>query len=49
MIIFLEYLELSIREKGYGDATINKKMKIYLNLFHTLINKIDNWEDIDQS
>ena len=42
-------LELSIREKGYGDATINKKMKIYLNLFHTLINKIDKWEDIDKA
>jgi len=41
-------LELSIREKGYGDATINKKMKIYLNLFHSLINKIDSWDKIDK-
>ena len=26
-------LELSIREIGYGDQSINKKMKDYLNLF----------------
>ena len=27
MTIFLRQIELSIREIGYGDATINKKMK----------------------
>ena len=27
-------LELSIREIGYGDQSINKKMKDYVNLFH---------------
>ena len=27
-------LELSIREIGYGDQSINKKMKVYINLFH---------------
>ena len=27
-------LELSIREIGYGDQSINKKMKDYINLFH---------------
>ena len=32
MIIFLDSLELSIREIGYGDQSINKKMKDYLNL-----------------
>ena len=26
-------LELSIREIGYGDASINKKMKVYINVF----------------
>ena len=26
-------LELSIREIGYGDQSINKKMKDYINLF----------------
>ena len=38
-------LELSIREIGYGDQTINKKMKDYLNLFHSLLDKIHFWED----
>ena len=36
-------LELSIREIGYGDASINKKMKDYINLFHSIIIKIENW------
>ena len=39
-------LELSIREIGYGDATINKKMKDYINVFYAIIDKIDNWENI---
>jgi len=38
-----KHLELSIREIGYGDASINKKMKDYVNLFHSIINKIENW------
>ena len=40
-------LELSIREIGYGDQTINKKMKDYLNLFYGMIGKIHNWEDLN--
>ena len=39
-------LELSIREMGYGDVTINKKMKTYLNIFHAILDKIDNWENL---
>jgi len=39
-------LELSIREIGYGDQSINKKMKSYLNLFYEMIDKIHNWEDL---
>ena len=39
-------LELSIREMGYGDVTINKKMKTYVNLFHAILDKIDNWENL---
>ena len=39
-------IELSIREIGYGDQSINKKMKDYLNLFYAMIDKIDNWEDL---
>ena len=40
-------IELSIREIGYGDATINKKMKEYVNLLFSIIDKIDNWETKD--
>jgi cytochrome b pre-mRNA-processing protein 3 len=39
-------VELSIREIGYGDQSINKKMKDYLNLFYGMIDKIDYWEDL---
>ena len=42
-------LELSIREIGYGDQPINKKMKIYINLFHSIIDAIHNWEDLKKS
>ena len=38
-------LELSIREIGYGDQSINKKMKDYLNLFHSIIDKIHFWDN----
>jgi len=40
-------LELSIREIGYGDSTINKKMKQYINIFYSIINKVENWEKIN--
>ena len=38
---------MSVREIGYGDASINKKMKDYVNLLFSIIDKIDNWENID--
>jgi len=37
-------LELSIREIGYGDQSINKKMKDYLNTFYAILDKIHDWE-----
>ena len=40
-------LEISIREIGYGDASINKKMKNYINLFYSIINQIDSWDKYD--
>ncbi len=43
------HLELNIREIGYGDASINKKMKDYINFFHLIINKIDNWNFLNQA
>jgi len=39
-------VELSIREIGYGDQSINKKMKDYLNLFYGMIDKINDWDDL---
>lgn len=42
-------LELSIREIGYGDQTINKKMKDYLNLFYSIIDKIDSWNELSET
>ena len=39
-------IELSVREIGYGDQSINKKMKDYLNLFYGMIDKIHNWENL---
>ena len=41
-------LELSIREIGYGDQSINKKMKDYINLFHDMIDKFHFWEDLNK-
>ena len=40
-------LELSIREIGYGDQSINKKMKDYINVFHAIISDIHFWSDQD--
>ena len=45
---FFKQLELSIRELGYGDASINKKMKNYVNNFYSILNKIENWESMDK-
>ena len=39
-------LELSIREIGYGDQSINKKMKDYINLFHFILSEIHFWDEI---
>ena len=38
-------LELSIREIGYGDQSINKKMKDYINLFHSIVSDIHFWDN----
>ncbi len=42
-------LELSIREIGYGDQSINKKMKDYINLFHSMVSEIHFWDDLSRS
>ena len=40
-------LELSIREIGYGDQSINKKMKDYINFFHNIVSEIHFWDKLD--
>ena len=41
-------LELSIREIGYGDQSINKKMKDYINFFHAIVSDIHFWKTDNQ-
>ena len=38
-------IELSIREIGYGDQSINKKMKDYVNLFYSIVSDIHFWNN----
>ena len=40
-------IELSVREIGYGDASVNKKMKEYVNLMYAIIDKVELWENLD--
>ena len=42
-------IELSLREIGYGDVSINKKMKDYINIFHIIIDKISNWDSFKEN
>ena len=42
-------LELSIREIGYGDQSINKKMKDYVNLFHSMVSEIHFWDNLTKN
>ena len=41
---FIRQIELSIREIGYGDVSVNKKMKEYVNLFFSIIENVENWK-----
>ena len=41
----IRQIDISLREIGYGDASINKKMKVYINLFYSILNKIESWEN----
>ena len=40
-------IELSIREIGYGDVSINKNMKKYINFFYDILSNLNNWDVID--
>jgi len=41
---FIKQIELSIREIGYGDVSVNKKMKDFVNLFYSIVEKVENWD-----
>ena len=43
----IRQIELSIREIGYGDVSVNKKMKEYVNLFYSILDKIENWNNLN--
>ena len=40
-------IELSIREIGYGDVAVNKKMKDYVNLFFSIIEDVEKWPSLN--
>ncbi len=42
-------IELDIREIGYGDQSVNKKMKTYINMLYSIIAKIDKWESYNSN
>ena len=44
---FFRQIELSLREIGYGDVSINKKMKDYINIFYSILDKINDWDNSD--
>ncbi len=45
----IRQIELSIREIGYGDVSVNKKMKDYVNLLFSIIEIVDTWEKMQNS
>ena len=43
----IRQIELSIREIGYGDVSVNKKMKDFINIFYSILDKIELWNGLD--
>tara|TARA_B100000579_G_C22835682_1_gene858588 strand:+ start:842 stop:1321 length:480 start_codon:yes stop_codon:yes gene_type:complete len=41
---FFRKIEIDFREMGFGDITVNKKMKDIIKLFHEIIIFCENWE-----
>lgn len=41
----IKQIEISLREIGYGDVSVNKKMKESVNLFYSIIDRIESWDD----
>ena len=44
---FFRQIELNLREIGYGDVSINKKMKDYVNVFYSILDKINDWNNLN--
>ena len=45
----IKQIEISLREIGHGDVSINKKMKEYINLFYSILDKIDSWDNLNKN
>ena len=43
---FFKQIELNCREIGYGDITVNKKMKKLVELFYVILTQCDKWTDL---
>ncbi len=41
----IKHIELSIREIGYGDVSVNKRMKEYVNIFYSIVEIIELWNN----
>ena len=41
---FFKQIELNCRELGYGDITVNKKMKNLVKLFYVILPQCNNWK-----
>ena len=43
---FFKQIELNCRELGYGDITVNKKMKALIKLFYEILIQCKNWKQL---
>ena len=43
---FFKQIEINCRELGYGDVTVNKKMKSLIKLFYEILIQCENWKQL---
>ena len=43
---FFKQIELNCRELGYGDMTVNKKMKVLIKLFYEILIQCNDWKQL---
>ena len=43
---FFKQIELNCRELGFGDITVNKKMKDLIKLFYEILIRCSNWKKL---